>query len=437
MRSAPSSGSETATRPTTRWCAVAAAVAATLLGGCGSDVGRVDPTATGVDHTAPEGPPHAPPDSPTQPIDPGPVPPVCGTFDDAGQGTTWVASSPASAVQRPLRCLDPASDGLAGRFVSRTAETPAPEFSGTPATEADRIYDYAVTDPQANQPAAYYVVTEMALSLNVLDAELAAPAVALATGPFFLANSYYSPEHGVTLGRGGLPGGRLDVEMAAHEYGHHAVTTLAPGLSLSTLHEGMADFLACHQSKDPDLMATLPAALRRPCENARRWPDDAQNVQQACALLVQAFQQAGWSKSYESEYEAALDCAAMPPPWALEGHQTGMIVSGALWSLHESLGVGTFMPLFFRALTLLPKEPTGDFGMLRAALHAADEALFGGANTAALDAELAYRGMLSDVGLGDQELEGGTAYACLETAEHRAADRLPAGPIMAMARNRR
>ncbi|MEJ7731555.1 MAG: hypothetical protein WKG00_20370 [Polyangiaceae bacterium] len=360
--------------------------------------------------------------------DPGPLPEVCGTDRIFGVGTTWMDEGPATAETRWLRCLTPETDALAGRFVSAVHETNLPKMDGTQVAEADRYYDYAATDRRANQPATYWVMTEMALAHHAADTTLIPPsAVEVFTGPFFVFDSFYGTD-AVTLGRAGLSGTRLDVDIAAHEYGHHLISTLAPGIEVSTLHEGIADYLACAFTDDPRFMDALPAALARPCDNDHAWPADALDTHQACQLLEQGFASAGWTEKYASEYGAIEACLAMESPYLLEGHQTGMIVSGALWALHEGIGAARFLPLLHEALRRVPVEVEGDFGMLTTALLAADAELYDGENHQALVDELGARGMSADVGLAAHE--GHVGYACLMTPEHEALGLLPAGPLL-------
>lgn len=372
--------------------------------------------------------------------DPGPTPIACEEHAIVGVGTTWLEASPSSGKQRHLRCLSEGTAELSGRFVHVVHETNLPAVAGTSVEEADRVYDYPATDRLANQPAAYYAVTEMALSHHASDEALELSAIDLYTGPFFVFDSFYSKgDHvkgeSITLGRAGLPGNRLDVHIAAHEYGHHLISSLAPGLSVSTLHEGMADYLSCAFTADATFMRSLPSALQRPCDNDHRWPDDAGDTHQACQLLRDAFHTAGWDDSYQDELETIDACLAMPPPHALEGHQTGMIVSGALWALHEQIGEDIFVPLLLEALRLLPPEDAGDFGMFRLALLGADQAIHRGTHAAVIEDELAWRGISEDVGLA--ALEHGVGYACLMTPEHAGSDMVPAGPLLPVARARR
>ena len=405
-----------------------------VLGGCSSRV-----ASNG------EGPPTDDPDTihdllpidqPQGPLgDPGPTPTACTQHPIAGFGTTWLDPSASSGQQRWLRCLSTGTEELRGRFVGALHETNLPEVAGTSVEEPDRVYDYPVDDRLANQPAAYYVVTEMALAHHAMDEDLDLSAIDLYTGPFFLFDSFYSAGESITLGRAGLPGNRLDVHIAAHEYGHHVIATLAPGLSASTLHEGMADFLSCVFNETAAFMGGLPVELRRPCDNQHRWPDDGKNVNEACQLLNAAFESTDWADEYDDELETIQDCLEMPPPYALEGHQTGMIVSGALWSLRDQLGEATVLALFYDALRRIPEDAAGDFGILRTALLEADDALFDGEHTSDIEAELALRGMLEDVGLS--ALEHGVGYSCLMTPEKRDSGRVPAGPLLPVARMRR
>jgi len=276
-------------------------------------------------------------------------------------------------------------------------------------------------------------LTEMALEHSSLAPSLSYPALDVITGPFFMIDSYYSGKK-ITLGRGGLPNSRVDVQIASHEYGHHVIMTLAPQLSLSTFHEGMADFLACSYTKEATWTSSIPIVLQRPCENDHAWPADAQDLKQACDIMISGFQSAGWDQAYPDDYDALTDCSEMDPPYPLEGHQTGMIVSGALWSIGQAVGQTVFLPIYLRALTLIPASGVGDFGMLHQALVAADQEMHAGAHVAAIEAELTKRGMMFDVGISDLEMR--TTYACLFTPEHEEAGLVPAGPLVPVPRLR-
>lgn len=356
---------------------------------------------------------------------------LCAEYPLTGSGSTWSTAPATATTLRPLRCLGN-GERLSGRFVSSTFEWPS-RGGAFAVTEASRVYDYPLGDPRANQPALYHRVTEMALAhWRLFPAAAYYGRVAVYSGEF---SAFYSRYEGraLVLGRRMIAGGTADMHIAAHEYGHHVVSTLAPGLRSATLHEGLADFFGCLPPEGGEdgapLLPAVPAFLQRDCANDRRWPEAARSLGEVCAAQLAGFQSTGWDAAYPAEYaDLAAGCAALPARLreAVEPHVTGMIVSGALWSLSRTLGRATTIRLVLHALSVW--KIGGDLGSLGEGLLEADRSEFGGAHAGAIAEQLALRGMTADVGLWGKEQ--GFEFPCRMTPGHHARGVAPAGPLL-------
>jgi hypothetical protein len=400
-----------------------------LLGACGGRVAAepdpepVDaaPPIVVVDASAPEAAiPDARPEADVTP----PPTPACEGFDDQGRGDSWIVSGPKTAEVRPLRCMARGVDTLSGRFV-RNVHEGREGAQGTLLHEASRVYDYPFADTRVNHPALYWLFTEVALEHAALDKQARYPALSVFNGDYTVFFSHYAGDS-ITLGRFMLPEGKIDIHIAAHEYGHHVIFTLAPQIQSGTLHEGMADYFGCAVLPGVETLPAVPSFLVRACKNDRAWPSGKRTVKETCEGHVAGFQASGWDKLYPTEYQQiSQGCAALSPTDGarVEGHQTGMMVAGALWSLQERIGRDELLKILLHALRNWPVS--GDFGALRYALLNSDAIAFNGKYKAVIEAELSSRGMTSDVGL--EQLEGWQAFPCFDSK-----DRPAVGPVFAI-----
>jgi hypothetical protein len=335
---------------------------------------------------------------------------------------------PTASEVRPLRCMTKGVDTLSGRFVKSVHEG-REGAQGTILREASRLYDFPFADARVNHPALYWLFTEVAIEHKGLDKSVDYPALSVFNGDYTVFFSHYAGDS-ITLGRFMLPQSKIDIHIAAHEYGHHIIYTLAQQITSGTLHEGMADYFGCAVMPSGEILPAVPPFLVRACKNDRAWPSGKRTVKETCEGHVAGFESSGWDKLYPNEYQQVKQgCAALSPTEGarVEGHQTGMIVAGAMWRLHEAMGRTTFLTLLLRALQSWPRS--GDFGAMRTALLAADQALFAGKYSSIIELELTKRGITTDVGL--DQLEGWQAFPCLETSAQPAA-----GPIFAIRRAR-
>ena len=161
-----------------------------------------------------------------------------------------------------------------------------------------------------------------------------------------------------------------DLDVAAHETGHHFFETLVEPLILSALdpvlamHEGVADTIAALVGGDPDIgESTIPGQpFLRSLENTASWPD-------------------GYSD---------------------DPHLTGLIYGGTNWDLIQLLGADTFTGVLFAALAQLPPDP--DEFEYRDAFLQANLNLRGGLGQAQIEAVFSGRGF--DVTEFPPEFEG-------------------------------
>jgi hypothetical protein len=242
------------------------------------------------------------------------------------------------------------------------------DLEGVGAFRPDRHFVFPPADPRFVQTSVYRGLTDTGRFAQAVGfPAFAQPLPAFVnlldplTGGAF-NNAFYDPVFGVFgFGNGdGLTLANLgtDLDVAAHEMGHHVFETLVQPLVFSAqdpvlaMHEGVADTFAALVGGDPDVgESTLPGApFLRTLANDRIFPDDI----------------------------------------ADSPHETGLVFGGANWDLIQALGADAFARLLLASLPFVPPEP--DFIDYRDALRQGDQALSGGANRPLIDAVFAARG---------------------------------------------
>jgi hypothetical protein len=242
--------------------------------------------------------------------------------------------------------------------------------AGSPAAfRPDGAFRFPASDPRFAQTSVYRGLVDAARLAESLGLPAQAePVLAYTalrdpdTGGAY-NNAFYdplTPLFGFGDGDGSLTANlSLDLDVAAHEMGHHVFERLvepeifsssSPALALS---EAFADTLAALLEGDPDVgESTLPGLpFLRTLANAKRYPDDL----------------------------------------ADDPHETGLIFGGAAWDLAGALGAATAGRILVAALPFLP--PDADFFDFHPALLAGEQQVSGGAHQATVRAVLAARGI--------------------------------------------
>ncbi len=150
----------------------------------------------------------------------------------------------------------------------------------------------------------------------------------------------------------------VDLDVAAHEMGHHVFEELVEPLiftgtePIAAMTEGVADTFSALVGGDADVgESTIPGQpYLRTLANARSFPGDV----------------------------------------FADPHETGLIYGGANWDLIQALGADPFAQTLLASLPFLP--PSGQPPDYRDALLQGDQALTGGANASAIGAVFAARG---------------------------------------------
>jgi hypothetical protein len=259
----------------------------------------------------------------------------------------------------PLRELD-GSGRLTGRIAAVFDEVDIEAF------RPDLFFEFPTTDPRFRQTSVYRGLTEAGLLAEDHGFPTTDPVPAFTGiideftgGP--LNNAYYMPSI-PAFGFGDGDGAVLrnlgtDVDVPAHEFGHHVFEILAEPLVTTNfdpvlaMNEGVADTFSLLIGGDTRVgNSTVPGAKALRTIGSAKFPD-------------------------------AFD----PDP-----HVTGLVYAGANADLVDELGAGPFMDLLVAALPFLPPEPVEtDY---RQAFLDGDAALNGGANQALLQEVFHARG---------------------------------------------
>ncbi len=260
---------------------------------------------------------------------------------------------------QPLRELD-GSGRLTGRIAAVFDEV------ATEAFRPDLFFEFPTADPRFRQASVYRGLTEAGL-LAELHGFPTTPPVPAFTGiidPFTagpLNNAYYLPSI-PAFGFGDGDGTVLrnlgtDVDVPAHEFGHHVFEILAEPLVTTNfdpvlaMHEGVADTFS---------------------------------------LLIGGDTRVGNSVVPGAKALRTIGNARFPSAFDPDPHVTGLVYAGANADLVDELGAGPFMDLLVASLPFLPPEPEEtDY---REAFLDGDAALNGGANQALLQAVFHARG---------------------------------------------
>ena len=260
---------------------------------------------------------------------------------------------------QPLRELD-GNGGLIGRLTAVFDEV-APE-----AFHADLFFDFPTTDPRFVQTSVYRALTETGL-LAEQHGFPTTPAVAAFTGlldPYTggpYNNAFYAPSL-PAFGFGDGDGDVLrnlgtDVDVPAHEFGHHVFEVLATPLIVT--------------GSEPALAMS-------------------EGVADTFSLLVGGDSRVGNSVRPGAKALRTIGGARFPAAFDADPHVTGLVYAGVSLDLVNELGAGPFADLLIASLPFLPPEPVEtDY---RDAFLDGDQALNSGANQALLEDVFRARG---------------------------------------------
>jgi hypothetical protein len=237
--------------------------------------------------------------------------------DLTGSGRVWAHNAwvDSRTMIVPLPRLD-GGTALRGRYVE------VHDGLGPLAVGAAGRFDFPRTDRRFSEVMAYAHVDALAAYLDALGFATRRQPIVATVNAFPELNAFYDSRTG-GLYFGAVDGFRVadDADAIFHELGHAIVDGQAPSLVRGTrddaaVHEGYADYLACSFADEPHVAEALwhevaargasgetlersgsdPRHPGRPCDAARRWPEDADT----------------------------------------DPHVTGMIVSAALWDLRQA-----------------------------------------------------------------------------------------------------
>ncbi|MBI5479520.1 MAG: PepSY domain-containing protein [Deltaproteobacteria bacterium] len=229
--------------------------------------------------------------------------------DLTGRGRVWAhnawVDSHTSLVSLP-RLDDGAT--LRGRYVD-VRDGLGPLAVG----DAGR-FDFPRTDRRFGEVMAYAHGDALAAYLDALGFATRRQPIVATVNAFPELNAFYDARTG-GLYFGAVDGFRVadDADVILHELGHAIVDSQAPGLMRGTrddaaLHEGYADYLACSFADEPHVGEALwhevatrlgpsetlersgydPRHPGRPCDSARRWPEDADTDPHVTGMIMSA-----------------------------------------------------------------------------------------------------------------------------------------------------
>ncbi|HUU03545.1 MAG TPA: hypothetical protein VM425_19070 [Myxococcota bacterium] len=327
--------------------------------------------------------------------DDGPL--LCPAEYISGRGNVWRGADPHELSERDIPCLQ--GDGsLRGYYLDSITAS-----RGDAAYSAENRFFYDTTDDRLNQVEAYYVISHMAnwivgyfipsndygTTLEMIRADK--------VHLYFDRPDVESKQlcYSLELGMQGVSGSLMNVDVSAHEFGHHLIFSLNRQIANSMIHEAMADFLAACFTSDTLIEPSQWPGFDRNLQNDNQAPEDIITKGAYCDLLLSRMEQDGIDQVYKSLAQTFADCRAQDPQEP-EPHWASMILSGALWDLRAAIGESDFLPALFSALHRNAVSDTGD---LMQRLIEADQELNAGANENLIENTFAERGIDHDLGL--------------------------------------
>jgi hypothetical protein len=289
---------------------------------------------------------------------------------------------------QPLRELD-GSGRLTGRITGVFDE------AATEALRPDLFFEFPTVDPRFVQTSVYRGITEAGLLAEQHGFPTTPPVAAFTGlldpyggGPY--NNAFYMPSVPL-FGFGDGDGTVLrnlgtDIDVPAHEFGHHVFEVLATPVIVT--------------GEEPALAMS-------------------EGVADTFAMLVGGDNQVGNSVVPGAKALRSIGGARFPDAFHPDPHVTGLVYASVSSDLLKPLGAGPFMDLLIASLPFLPTEPVEtDY---REAFLAGDVALTGGVNQALLEGVFRKRGFddteLPDTFQGDI-VEGMPQMRTLADGDH-------------------
>ncbi len=315
-----------------------------------------------------------------------------------GRGNVWRGNDPHDLAERDIPCLQ--GDGsLHGYYLSTITTS-----RGEAAFSTENRFFYDLEDDRLNQVEAYYVISHMA---NWLIGYLTPSDDYGATIDMIRSDNVHlyfdRPDveskqlcYSLELGMQGISESLMNVDVSAHEFGHHLLFSLNRQIANSMIHEALADFLAACFTSDSLIEPSQWSGFDRNLVNDKHAPEDIITKGAYCDLLLGRMEQDGIDQVYKSLAQTFSDCRAQDPQEP-EPHWASMILSGALWELRAAIGEPDFLPALFSALHNNTVSDTGD---LMQHLIEADQELNAGANENLIKNTFAARGIDQDLELG-------------------------------------
>jgi len=269
-----------------------------------------------------------------------------------------------------------------------TAEDTSDLSNLSTASSSSRVYGYTSDDNRLEEVMAYYHLNRVydmlksTFGFSSLDGQI--PIFVNAQDPdyplrgydnaFYSRDDTFSSTGYLLFGCGDeLNNLGLDSDVITHEYGHAVLDHIQPELYeviehnySGAIHESVGDTMASYFGTNGvigewGLTAKYGSGdYSRNMDNTRKYPEDV----------------------YEPSYGVS------------EVHYTGEILNGVFWDIKDAVGVDTAFQLFFSAINLLPND--ANFFDMRDAWVTADSSTYDGANTDAIEAAFANRGIEGD-----------------------------------------
>ena len=218
--------------------------------------------------------------------DDGPL--LCPDTFTTGRGKVWRGHDPYNLKECDLPCLD--GEGyLTGYYIGSIDPS-----TGETAHSEENEFLYDSDDARVNQVQAYYVITHMA---NWLIGYFSPSQEYLAVVDVIRSDrvnlEYNQAEvqsqqlcYELNMGMQGLNHTLLNVDVFAHEFGHHLVFSINRRIANGMIHEAMADYLAAAFTRDSAVEPSDWDGFDRDLENNHVAPDDVITKGEYCTILL-------------------------------------------------------------------------------------------------------------------------------------------------------
>ena len=295
---------------------------------------------------------------------------------------------------KTLQGITPSQTKLRGEFVDLTGPGIIGGYKPAGlASEASLNFVYGCNDDRFEEAMVYYHLDTTQRKIQSLGfsgtAGIVDRPIPAHAHYFSDCNAFYDPaDRGVHFGDSDIctykADAAEDADVIVHEYGHAVQDDQVPAWGFGAaaeaeeawaMGEGFSDFLAAAMFGDTCLgeWFSFGGPCLRDIENTSHYPED-------------------------------YDACRPAPPKPAEPHCAGLIWGGALWDLVQALGStqaarDTALTLVLESHFLL--DPLATFAEAAAAIRQADQLVYGGAHSAAIDSVFAARGIATVGGVSD------------------------------------